>query len=329
VARQRERGLDPDLKRLVELVDRARSGLSALNDRELLELTRLYRYAATRLSLYETQGRSPELVAQVAALTARAHALLHVEHTARRDPWWRRFFVFFADEVPRAIRGEWRLIAASFAVVYGIAAIAWIAVARDIDSAWSLLDPRVVANEIEQLQNVAPGEAFRGNFTFGLGESAGTSSWIMTHNMSVGVLFFAAALIPPLYVLLLATNGLMLGTYTGVAAHYGQAGNISSILWCHGTLEIQALVLAGAAGLVLVRAWIAPGAWTRKHAIRVEAARSWRLLAPVFPMLFFAGLIEGFVSPHAEHPVRLGVAIATGLAMIGWATMSGRQPRPE
>jgi uncharacterized membrane protein SpoIIM required for sporulation len=329
VAKQRDRGLDPALKRLIELVDRARVGLSALTDRELVELTRLYRYSATRLSLYETQGRSPELVAQVAALTARAHALLHGSHTARKDPWWRRFFLFFAEEVPRAIRGEWRLIAASFAIVYGIAAIAWIAVARDIDNAWSLLDPSMVANEIEQLESLEPGEAFRGNFTFGLGESAGTSSWIMSHNMFVGVIFFAAALIPPVYVLLLATNGLMLGTYTGVAGHYGQAGNISSILWCHGTLEIQALVLAGAAGLVLVRAWIAPGAWTRRHALRVEAARSWRLLAPVFPLLFFAGLIEGFVSPHAPLQVRLAVAVTSGLAMVGWAAFSGRRPHPE
>ncbi|MEM7287700.1 MAG: DUF2520 domain-containing protein, partial [Actinomycetota bacterium] len=32
---------------------------------------------------------------------------------------------------------------------------------------------------------------------------------------------------------------------------------------------------------------------------------AWRLLAPVFPMLFVAGMIEAFVSPHAPLEVRL------------------------
>jgi uncharacterized membrane protein SpoIIM required for sporulation len=271
VAAKRERGLDPGLKRLVELVEHAsRNGLSSLSDRQLVELTRLYRYVSTRLSAYQTEGRSPELVAQLVSLTARAHGLLHFAHTEKRASWWRRAAAFFLEDVPRAIRGEWKLLATSFAVFYGIAALAWVAVARDIDNAWTLFDPSMIASEIEQLQNLPPGESFRGNFTFGLGESAGISSWIMTHNMWVGVLFFSAALIPPLYVMLLAMNGLMLGTYTGVAGHYGQAGNISSILWCHGTLGLQAIVLAGAAGLVLVRGWIAAGKLPTKNPSKIN-----------------------------------------------------------
>ena len=78
------------------------------------------------------------------------------------------------------------------------------------------------------------------------------------------VLFFATSLLPPIYLILLCTNALMLGTYIAVAGHWDQAGAISSILWCHGVLEIQAIVLAGTAGLCLVRAWVRPGPWSRK-----------------------------------------------------------------
>jgi uncharacterized membrane protein SpoIIM required for sporulation len=120
-------------------------------------------------------------------------------------------------------------------------------------------------------------------------------------------------------------NGLMLGTYTAVAAHWGQGLAISSILWCHGVLEIQAIVLAGAAGLVLVRAWIAPGPWSRRHAMSLESARAWRLLAPVFPMLFVAGTIEGFVSPHAPTEVRVAVAVLTGIGLVAWIALGGRR----
>jgi uncharacterized membrane protein SpoIIM required for sporulation len=209
--------------------------------------------------------------------------------------------------------------------MYGIALISYFVVARDLDMAWTLFDPNMVGQELEQLQNTAPGAPYRGNFTFGLGASSFNAGWIMTHNMYAAIIYFGAALVPPLYVLWLATNGLMLGVYTGVAANYGQAGNISSILWCHGVIEIQAFVLAGAAGLVLVRAWIAPGAWSRRQALRAEAARSWRLLAPVFPMLFLAGNIEAFVSPHAPFAVRIAVAVTTGAVILAGIVLAGRR----
>lgn len=312
--------------RLAELVDRAsKRGLHSLADAELVELTRLYRYGATRLSAYESEGRSPELAARTSTLLTRAHALLGVDYADHREPRLRRLLRFYLEEVPREIRREWKLIATSFVLIYGIALISGIVVARDLDSAWTLFDSNMISQELHQLQNTAPGEPYRGNFTFGLGESPFNAGLIMAHNMFVAVLFFGAALLPPLYVLWLATNGLMLGVYTGVAANYGQAGNISSILWCHGTIEIQAFVLAGAAGLVVVRAWIAPGAWSRRQALRMEAARSWRLLSPVFPMLFFAGLIEAFVSPHAPFAVRIAVAVTTGAVIVAWIALAGRR----
>jgi uncharacterized membrane protein SpoIIM required for sporulation len=116
----------------------------------------------------------------------------------------------------------------------------------------------------------------------------------------------------------------MLGAYTGVASHWGQAGAISSILWTHGVLEIQALVLVGTAGLVLVRAWIKPGAYSRRHALVLESRRALELFVPVFPMLVVAGLIEGFVSPHMPLAVRTSVAVASGVALVLWVALGGR-----
>ena len=184
----------------------------------------------------------------------------------------------------------------------------------------------MVEEEIQQLETLAGGERFRGNFTFGLGESPLTAGWIMLHNIGIGILFFASALVPPFYLYLLATNGLMLGAYTGVAGHWGRAGEISSILWTHGVLEIQALILVGTAGLVLVRAWVRPGPFSRRHALVLESRRAILLFAPVFPLLVVAGLIEGFVSPHAPLPVRVAVAIASGFLLLSWALLGGRSP---
>lgn len=320
--------LEPELERLETLLERgATNRLARLSAGELLELSRLYRFAATRLAEARTAQASPEHVARLARIATRAHLALRPLEARETDSVLRRLVRFFVSEVPQAVRAEWAFLLASFVVLYGLAAISWVAVAHDRDAAWALTDPNMVAIEIQQLEETPAGEPFRGNFTFGLDESSATAGWIMAHNMFVGVLFFTSALVPPLYVAVLSQNGFMLGTYTGVAHHYGQAGSILSILMCHGTLELQAFVIAGAAGLVLLRGVVAPGPWSRRHALRRESRRGWRLVAAVFPLLFVAGLIEAFVSPHAPTNVRLVVAVVSGIVLVAWLGFGGRGAR--
>jgi uncharacterized membrane protein SpoIIM required for sporulation len=325
-SRAEDRGGDPraDLERLSDLLGRvARDPRPARAD--VLELARLHRRASSLVARLEGRGEDPGLARLSRQLVARSHAFLE-RPTPRElgNPFVFLWELLFRRS-PRAIRAEWKLLGASFVLLYGLAAIAWAAVAADLDLAPSLLHPDFVEQEIEQLAATAEGEPFRGNFDFGFGGSPTAAGYVMLHNMGIGIFFFASALVPPLYLYLLATNALMIGTYTAVAGHWGQAGAISSILWCHGTLELQAIVLAGTAGLVLVRAWIRPGPRTRSHALVLESRQALLLLAPVFPLLFVSGLIEGFVSPHAPAAVRLAVAIVTGVALLAWALLGGRR----
>jgi uncharacterized membrane protein SpoIIM required for sporulation len=312
------------LRKLLGASGRPRATSRGWRESELLELPRLYRHACSLVARLEASGENPRLASEARLLVTRAHAILYRDREVQRDNLIVRLHRLFLHESPRTIRREWRLLTMTLALVYGLALLSWVAVARDLDLAPSLLDAGMVAAEIEQLEAMDVGESFRGNFTFGWGESPTTAGMIMLHNMGVGILFFASALVPPLYAYVLGTNGLMLGTYTGVAGHWGEAGSISSILWCHGVIEIQALILAGTAGLCLVRAWVRPGSWTRRYAMQLESKRALVLLAPVFPLLFIAGLIEGFVSPHAPLNVRLTVAVTTGALLVSWVLLGGQ-----
>jgi uncharacterized membrane protein SpoIIM required for sporulation len=314
-----------ELARLRAILGRVRhEGVAGLGQEELRALPRLYRFASSLYARLESQGTEPGTLEATRDLIRRAHGLLYRGLEAERRPWWRRAQVLLWVESPRALRAEWRRFVFMLAVFYGLAILAYAAVTRHLELAFSLLDAKAVASQIEQLQDTAAGQPFKGNFTFGLGESPQVAGWILAHNMGVSVLFFASGLVTPLFFYLLATNGLMVGTYTAVAAHWDQGTAISSILWCHGALELQAIVIAGLAGLVLVRAWVAPGPWSRAHAMHLESRRALRILAPVFPMLFLAGLIEGFISPHAPTPVRLAVAGLTGAAFLVWLLFAGR-----
>jgi len=314
------------LERLARLVGRP-GGLRRWSEEELLKLPALYRHACTQLARLEQSGENPRRLEELRALVAQAHALFFRARGRDLSTLPVRAVELFLRASPRAIRAEWKLLALSFALLYGLAFVAWCAVSRDLDLAYSLLHPDVVEQEMEQLAELSAGEPFRGNFTFGLGESPLTAGWIMLHNIGIGILFFASALVPPMYLYLLATNALMLGAYTAVAGHWGQAGAISSILWTHGVLEIQSIVLVGTAGLVLVRAWVRPGAHTRRYALVLESRRALELFAPVFPLLVVAGLIEGFLSPHAPLAIRLTVACSSALGLVLWVALGGRTQR--
>lgn len=287
-------------------------------------MVHLFRATATELARSETRG---DLAGARRARTALALARGVLASRAERN---RRSTIsalleLLLVEAPRTLRRQWRALALSAALFTACALCAYVAVRSDLGLAYGLLDPAAVEQELAQLEATAKGEPFRGNFTFGLAESGWTSGYILAHNITVACLFFASGLLPPLFGLLMAKNGLMLGTYTAVAAHYGQAGAISSFLWCHGALELPAIIIAGAAGVRLVRPLFAPGPWTRRHALRLAGADALRMFAPVPVLLIVAGLIEGWVTPHAPTAVRLSVAAGTGLFLCAWLTLAGRR----
>lgn len=318
------------VRRLTAIVSIAgKVGVRRLSAEQLAELPRLYRHASSLLARLETGEYDPESLARLKPVLLRAHSILYSDLDRPSSGLFARSLRFLLVDSPRAIRAEWKLVLATFAVFYGLALGSFLLVAGDLQLAYTLFSPAAVDAEIAQLRETEDGAPFRGNFTFGFGDSPGAAGAIMGNNMKVAVVFFALGLIPPLYLMAVGTNGLMLGTYTAVATHWGQAGAISSILWCHGVLELQAFVLAGTAGLLLMRAWVAPGPWSRRHAMRLESQRAWHLLAPVFPILVVAGLIEGFVSPHAPLPVRAAVAVLSGVLLALWIGLGGRQADPH
>ena len=308
----------PTFQRLRSLLA---TGPKRLSPAELLELERLYRVGHRELAVARQHGtgrtRSLETLLSQAQgrFAAPGQPLKRSLHQALRAS---------LETSPRVFRQEWRLVVIAFVVFYGLAAIAYAFVAQDQANAFVFLDPAAVQNEIDQLQALAPGEAFRGNFTFGFAKSSEFAGMIIANNIGVTLIFFAAGLLPPLFVLLLGINAFMLGTYIAVAADYGQAGSILSILCTHGMLELQAIVLAGCAGAVLFRALIWPGVLTRSAAIQRGTQRALLMLEPVPFILIVAGLIEGYVSPNAGLGVRTLVALVTSVLFLTWLMRGGR-----
>ena len=161
--------------------------------------------------------------------------------------------------------------------------------------------------------------------------SPAISSFIMTHNIGIGLVAFAGGIflgIGPLWAML--ENGLMLGIFAQEMAGPGRC-------WCSGrsscptaSSAATAIFVMGGAGFVIAGALLAPGRRSRLDAL-VERGRVAVLLAlGGGAMLVVAGLIEGFITPPEFIPpwAKLAFAGLTLVAEVLYFGLAGRGTRP-
>ncbi|MFB6271566.1 MAG: stage II sporulation protein M [Salinibacter sp.] len=295
-----------DWSRLVRLLDRAdRDGLATFQAEELLELGRLYRQAAAELSFVRAHGIDPTYQAELNRLVGRAYG--HVYADPPKGLRLDLFIRFVQRDFPQALRRHAAFIIVATAVFLGGAGIASLAMLADAPWARALL-PQELNTMVEQ---VAERHRAGGDWLPGMLRPVASSS-IMTNNLGVAFLAFSTGIlagIGPLYVLFF--NGLILGA---VAVGVSRAGPAAALdFWAfvapHGVLELPAIMIAGAAGLIVGYALVDPGDDRRPVALKRAASRAMTLVYGVIALLIVAGLIEGFFSPTTLSPsVKLGVA---------------------
>jgi uncharacterized membrane protein SpoIIM required for sporulation len=195
---------------------------------------------------------------------------------------------------------------------------------RDPVLAYSLFNEDQVEYENIRLERQQGG--YRGNFTFTAGESPLVALAIIGNNVRVAAVCFGlGALLCLPVLLLLVYNGRMLGTLTGMVLSRGYFIDFYSLIMTHGVFELTAICIAAGGGLVLGWALIAPGALSRRDALRQSSGDAFGLLAGSVAMLIVAGLIEAHVTPHFPAPVRWTVAVASACALVAYFGFAGRQ----
>ena len=114
---------------------------------------------------------------------------------------------------------------------------------------------------------------------------------------------------------ILISNGVMLGVFQFFFIARGLTQESVLTIWMHGTPEISAIVLAGAAGFTLGRGLLFPKTYRRQEAFIISAKKGITIMLGITPMIILAALIEGFLTRFTEIPDIL--RFVTILSMLG------------
>ncbi len=142
--------------------------------------------------------------------------------------------------------------------------------------------------------------------------------YITFNNIRVSFLAFVLGILGSLgTAIVLINNGIMLGAFQYFFYKKGLFLTSFMTIWIHGTIEISAIIIAGAAGFVLGRGVLFPGTYSRNISIQKSALRAVRIIAGIIPLFIIAGFLESFVTRLTSMPFLLKLLIIVGsLAFI-------------
>ena len=306
--------------RLEALLARAnRKGLRSLAGHELQELALLYRAATSDLAAAQSRAYSAELGGYLNRLTASAYVVVRAG-TARRDR--SNVATFFARTFPSEVRRARGIIAATSALFVIAAVVAYALVWQRPANVYALLPEQAIPAISKSLHD--------SNFAFDRTYAPAMSSMIIANNIKVAMLAFAGGMTLGVLTLWeILNNGLMVGGLGALFAQKGFGTDFWATVAPHGVIELTSIQIAGAAGLLLAQAIVAPGRLRRIDALKTNARRAGTLLLGVAALLVIAGAIEGFITPQRTSELfRFGVGGLTAVLLAAYLLLAGRAADP-
>ncbi len=302
----------PGWGRLTQLTGQVASKPSALSSDEVKEFLTLYQRASSQLSFARGHYGNPELTAELTTLVANANAVIY-RRTSSPASSFRRFFTIY---FPAAV---WHLrktigVAALATFLPALALGLWLG--NDVDSLNALDDEASQAAYVdEQFEDYYSSEP-----------AAEFATAVLLNNIRVSFTAFGAGILFGVGTLfILAFNGANLGVAWAVFIAAGQQSKFFGLIIPHGLLELSAIVLAGAAGMSIGFAMLAPGDRHRSAALAEEARRAIVVVIGLILVFIVAGLIEGFVTPGLPAIPRITIGVAVEAVFVTYIVAFGRR----
>ncbi len=210
---------------------------------------------------------------------------------------WNRLIYFWTDELPQLVynaKKEFQFSLFIFLLSFVIGALSS---SMDPDFPRVILGDTYVDMTIENIESGDPMAVYkqRGEFGMSLGITA-NNLYVAFLTFVLGVFFGIGS------GAILVSNGVMVGAFQYFFIDKGLFWESFLTIWTHGTLEISAIIIAGAAGMTMGRGLVFPGTLTRLQAFQISARRGIKLMIGIVPIFILAGFIEGYLTRYTETP---------------------------
>lgn len=289
-----------------------KGGLRSLGEQGVREFVAEYRELTADLARLRTAtrgGASSELF-YLNRLVSGAHNLLYRRRTIRPA----QVLDFLLVAVPTEIRRSSSVVMLAAVLLFAPMIATGVTVARHPDAALIFLPPSMLDRAEEGVRAAERGDGYVDIPSVYRPTAA---SRILANNVQVAFNAFAAgATAGVLTCVVLVTNGLSIGAVLGLYESKGILSLIAAFIAPHGVLELFAICLAGAAGLLVGAGMLLPGDRTRRRAIVENARRAIVLVAGAALLLCIAGPIEGFISPIPWWPLELKLSFSAVTAVV-------------
>lgn len=285
-----------------------------------------YRRLCQHLALAQERGYSSFLIDPLQQLALRGHQQLY----RQRSPLGARVLGFILAGFPQLVREEWRFVLAASLVFFGSLLGIGLLVYLVPELIYSVVSPQQVA-EMQRLYDPDASRLGR------LANRAAGEDWMMfgyyiMNNIGIAFQTFASGLLFGLGSLFfLFFNGLTIGAVAGHLTQIGYGATFWSFVVGHSAFELSAIALAGAAGLKMGWALIAPGRLPRSEALLLAARTSVRLICGVILFLLIAAFIEAYWSSLTWPAlwIKYLVGSACWLLVLAYLIFAGRRHAPE
>ena len=222
-------------------------------------------------------------------------ATLHNAIYRNKREKWSRIVTFWTREVPKTMFEARHLLLASLVVMLVSVLIGVVSQMGDHDFCRIILGDYYVDMTLDNISKGVPMNVYAMD-----GEVDSFLS-ITLNNIGVAFRIFVMGMLTSVGSgLMLLYNGVMLGCFETFFWQHGLLYDSMLSVFLHGTLEISAIVVAGAGGLALGNGMLFPGTFSRIASFKRGAKRGLKIVVGTVPIFIIAGFIEGFLTRHTE-----------------------------
>jgi len=243
-------------------------------------------------------------------LASRSHLAIYKNRKEKRS----RFRSFWTTELPLVLARYRKDLLYAFLFFFIFFLVGWLSAAKDDHFIRLILGDSYVNMTNENIEKGDP---------FGVYKKEDPISmfiFIAFNNIRVSFITYVFGIFAGVFtVVLLLKNGIMLGSFMYYFFSKGLGQKAVLVIFVHGTIEISAIIIAGACGLILGKSWLFPGTYTRLEGLIRGAKDSLKIAMALVVFFLVAAFFESFVTRHTGMPVWLSGAILGGsLLLMAW-----------